>query len=115
VSKKEFSMSETPTPALPEPDRRAMPVVTMIGAVLVFFLFVLLVVIMFGITKRFYTPVDESADRQKQMKELREADRAILTSYGKSDKGYRVPIDRAMQLVIDESKADGKKAKEGAK
>jgi hypothetical protein len=97
-------MSEAAIPPTQEPDQKAMPVVTMLASALLFFLFVLLVVIMFGITKQFYTGVDESAEKQKQMRELREADRATLSSYGKNDRGgYRIPIDRAMQRLIEES------------
>jgi hypothetical protein len=97
-------MSEPATKSNDGPDRRGLPIVTMLGAALSFFLFVVLVGVMFYINKQFYAPRDDIAERAKLLKELRDGDQTTLTSYGKTDKGYRVPIDRAILLVIDESK-----------
>lgn len=96
--------------AAPEegPDRGQMPVVTMVGAALSFFLFALLCWLMWYFVNQRYKPYDEGADRTKQRLELQEADRATLTAApSKGERLYRIPIDKAMQLVTDESKAKG--------
>jgi len=100
-----------PTPNSHEgPDRGRLPVVTMLGAALSFFLFVVLVGLMFYVARQFFTPSNDIAERAGQLKELRDSDQATLNSYGKTDKGYRVPIDRAIELLIKESEKKEKEA-----
>jgi hypothetical protein len=101
-------MAEPTAPTPEGPDRGQLPVVTMIGAALSFFLFALLCWLMWYFVSQRYRPYDEVADKTKQRLELQEADRATLTAGpSKGERFYRIPIDKAMQLVIDESKAKG--------
>jgi hypothetical protein len=101
-------MTDPSTNSHEGPDRGRLPVVTMLGAALSFFLFVVLVGLMYYIAKP--APNDDIAERTRQLKELRDSDQATLNSYGKTDKGYRVPIDRAIELLIKESAKQQKEA-----
>src|SRR5260370_40032429 len=107
-------MSDPTTTPNEGPDRGRLPVVTMVGAALGFFLFAGLVWVMFLLNKQFYKPHDENVERQKQLKELRDADQATLTSYGKTETPgrCRIPIDRAMEkLRAERNKQNEEKPK----
>ena len=103
-------MAEPTPPPAEGPDRGQLPVVTMVGGLLSFFVFALLCWVMWYFVNQRYKPYDETADRTGQRLELEKADRAVLTSSPAkvNDRFYRVPIDKAMQLVVDESKAKPK-------
>lgn len=46
---------------------------------------------------------DSSREAMKKLQDLRDEDRKILSSYAVSKKPYRIPIDRAMALIAEES------------
>src|SRR5260370_28350249 len=107
-------MSDPRTAASEGPERGGLPVVTMVGAAFCFFLFAGLVWVMFLLNERFYKPQDVNVERQKQLKELRDADQATLTSYGKTETPgrFRIPIDRAMEkLRVERNKQNEEKPK----
>ncbi len=107
-------MTEPATHSIEGPHRGHLPVVTMVGALLAFFLFVLLVWVMWYFVNQKYTPHDDSVERIKQRTETQSADQNTLSTFGKTDTGkYRIPINRAMQLIIDESEAKAKAPSKG--
>jgi len=81
------------------PDRRKMPWLTMTVSLLSFLLFFGLVVVMIYLNRVYYQSPDEEARRLQVLEELRAADRKTLEGYGKTPKGYRIPIERAMELM----------------
>jgi hypothetical protein len=91
-------------------DHGHLPIATMIGAGLSFFLFAGLVGIMFWLNRQFYKPQDENAERQKQLQELKATDLATLTTYGKTETPdrFRIPIDRAIETLIRERNEQNK-------
>src|SRR5688572_29564743 len=104
-------MSEASNPLLSPPDahdRTGMPVVTMIAGALGLLLFAGLVFLMFSFNRRFYTPKDELTERVKQREDQRQADEALLNSYGKTETPghFRIPINEAIGKVIDERNAE---------
>src|SRR5262249_27767481 len=104
-----MNMSEPAVTPNGEPNGTTMPVGTMIGVALTFLLFVFLVWVMWYFVSQRYRPYDEVADKTKERLALQEAQRTRLSSYGKDDKGYHIPIDRAMKLIADESKTEAPK------
>lgn len=100
-------MSDPTTTPHEGPDRGRLPIVTMIGAGLSFFLFAALVWMMFYLNKQFYKPQDVNVERQKQLKELKDAEQSTLTSYDRTEVPgrFRIPINKAMQKVIAERNA----------
>ena len=92
-------------------DRRpGWTAVSVVGIALSLLLFFVVVLIMYYFT-RGYGPDDDSAATAKQAAELRASDRAALSSYGWIDRKQgvaRVPIDRAMELIVAESSGLGK-------
>src|SRR4051794_28220553 len=97
-----------PTTTLHEgPDRGRLPIITMIGAGLSFFLFAGLVWVMFYLNKQFYKPQDVNHERQKQLKELKDAEQATLNSHDKTEVPgrFRIPISKAMHKLIAERNA----------
>ncbi len=102
-------VSETAATPNGEPNGSTMPLGTMVGAALTFFLFVFLVWVMWYFVSQRYRPYDEVADKTKERTALQDAQRTRLSSYGKDDKGYHMPIDRAMKLIAEESKTEAPK------
>jgi hypothetical protein len=103
-------MSEPATNPNQGAEHGHLPIATMIGAGLSFFLFAGLVGIMFWLNRQFYKPQDENVERQKQLRELKETDLATLTTYGKTDTPdrFRIPIDRAIETFIRERNEQNK-------
>ena len=85
--------------------RRERPWATIVGVCGSFFAFVLMVLAMQFFSAGGPTPPADEKTPQQKIKELEDADRQTLTTYGTVDqkkKVYRVPIDRAMELVARE-------------
>lgn len=94
-------------PALPDPP--AAPWATMVTTLLILFVFGALVVAVLrygeGLDAR---PSAPPAD-EHQLQELRAAEREILDNYGHDPQTqtYRIPVERAMGVLIDEAKPKG--------
>jgi hypothetical protein len=99
-------MAEMTETSLDEPDTPRAPWATMVTTLLVLFLFGGALFALFEFGKAFQAP---SAVENEQLRELRSSEREILDNYGydAETKTYRIPIDRAMRVLIDESKAKG--------
>lgn len=91
-------------------DRRARSRITLIGVILSLLLFVALAGILFWFTKlNFRESPSENTTPEQKLRELQAADRTSLSSYGWIDrpKGVvRLPIDRAMTLLAEESNTE---------
>jgi hypothetical protein len=93
-------------------DRRAWSMITLIGVILSLSLFVVLVGILFWFTSVNFraTPLEGKTPEQK-LRELQATDRTSLSNYGWVDRAkgiVRLPIDRAMTLLLEETNAEAK-------
>lgn len=101
---------DTETPgapgALPEP--AGTPWVTMIATLLILFVFGGLVVFLYEYASSM-TASQQPASGEQQLQELRTQERAILDhdGYDPATKTWRIPIDRAMTVLIQEGKTNG--------
>jgi hypothetical protein len=84
------------------------PWATMATALAILFVFAGLVVIVLYYSRNMGdTPVVESGEQQ--LKELRAQQRDILDNYGydQATKSWRIPIDQAMAVLVEEGKSKG--------
>lgn len=97
-------MSDPVTDPPEGPNRGRLPVVTMLAALLSFFLFAGLVWVMYYLNRQFYKPQDVNAARQSQLRELKEAEQATLNTADKTEVPgrFRIPINKAIQKIIVE-------------
>jgi len=104
---------DTSTPgapgALPEPP--GAPWVTIITSMLIFFVFGGMVVFFVEYSKTL-DGGPTSASGEQQLQELRAQQRDVLDNYGydPATKTWRVPVDRAMSVLIEEGKTKGEMA-----
>ena len=82
--------------------RRDRPWATVVGVSCSFLAFAVMVLAMQFFSAGGPTPPADEKTPQQKIKELEDADKQTLTTYGTVDQKkrvYRVPIDRAMELV----------------
>ncbi len=89
-------------PALPP-----LPWVTMLTALIILFVFGALVVVILEYAKNTGEP--PAAAGEQQLQELRAREREILDNYGydQATKSWRIPIEQAMSVLIEEGKTKG--------
>jgi hypothetical protein len=96
--------NETPNDLPPLPEA---PWGTMLTTLALLFLFAALVFVVYYSSGR----LDESVTAQtgeQQLQELRDSERAILNNYGydAETSTHRIPIEKAMEVLIEEAKAN---------
>jgi len=92
--------------ALPEPP--GAPWVTIITSVLIFFVFGGLVVFFVEYSKSLEAGSNPVSGEQ-QLQELRAQQRDVLDNYGHdaNAKTWRIPVDRAMNVLVEEGRTKG--------
>lgn len=100
----EHSNNETPTDLPPLPEA---PWGTMLTTLALLFVFAALVFVVYYSSERLEESVTVRTGEQ-QLQELRDSERAILNNYGydAETKTHRIPIDRAMETLIEEAKSN---------
>jgi hypothetical protein len=93
----------TELPPLPK-----APWVTMLTALLILFFFAAMVVVVLHYAENIGA-APASASGENQLKELRASESETLNSHGydPQTKSYRIPIDRAINALIDEANGNG--------
>ena len=88
---------------MPEPPR--IPWVTMLTAVLILFVFAGLIAVVMVVG----TVPSTAVSGEQQLQELRARERDLLDNYGydPQTKTFRIPIERAMNILGDEGRTKG--------
>jgi hypothetical protein len=100
-------MADPILPADELPPLPRVPWVTMVVALVILFFFAALVVGVLDYAKNLGAPA--AASGEQQLKELRAQERDILDNpgYDPATKTWRIPIDQAMNVLIEEGKSKG--------
>jgi hypothetical protein len=102
-------MTDSPNNEMPNdlPPLPEAPWGTMLTTLALLFFFAALVFLVYYSSGRLNDSVTAQTGEQ-QLQELRDSERAILNNYGydAETSTHRIPIDRAMETLIDEAKAN---------